>query len=318
LWLAGYAPKVALSPHVPDLASMQLMLAVARTGSLGAAGRELGLTQQAASWRMRSVEKQVGVRLLNRGARGSTLTDAGALLANWVTRVLDAADELDAAIAALRGARDTQLDLAASYTIAEYLLPGWLVRLRAELGAHTGVNLTVRNSEQVAEMVLASQADLGFVEGPDLPSGLSAVTVAEDTLVLVVPPTHRWAKRRRGVEPEELAGTALVTREQGSGTRMVLERALTSAAPDVTRPAPVLELAATTAIRQAVVAGAGPAVLSHLAVRDDLATGRLVQVRISRDLALRRQLRGIWPEGPPSSGPARALLAIAGKGRPPG
>jgi molybdate transport repressor ModE-like protein len=304
---------MSLSAHVPDLSSLELLLAVARTGSLAAAGRELGFTQQAASSRIRATERLVGVRLVERGPRGSTLTSSGALLADWATRVVGAAEELDAAMAALRGARDGQLDLVASLTVAEYLLPRWLAQLRIELGPGTAVNLVVRNTEQVAAAVLAGEAALGFVEGPDLPAGLSAVTVATDELVLVVLPEHRWATRRRGVTPEELASTALVIRELGSGTRIVLDRALAAAAPQVTRTAPALKLSATTAIRHAVLAGAGPAVLSDLAVRDDLASGRLVRVRLTGGLDLRRQLRGVWPTGPPPAGPVRALLTIAAR-----
>jgi DNA-binding transcriptional LysR family regulator len=98
----SFAP---LSAHVPDLVSLELLLAVARTGGLGAAGRELGLTQQAVSARIRSLEKRVGMRLLHRGSRGSTLTEAGRLLAGQAAGVLDAARELDACIATLRGER---------------------------------------------------------------------------------------------------------------------------------------------------------------------------------------------------------------------
>ncbi|RZT86482.1 DNA-binding transcriptional LysR family regulator [Pseudonocardia sediminis] len=302
---------MALSPHVPDLTSLELLVTVARVGSLGAAGREFGMTQQAVSARMRSTEKLVGVRLLRRDVRGTTLTDEGAMLVDWARGVLAAADELDAAITAVRGDRDGRLDVAASFTVAEFLLPAWLARLRAELGPGTGVNLVVRNSEQVAAMVLAGEADVGFVEGPTLPDGLDTVTVGTDQLVLVVAPDHRWARRRNGVGAAELAATALVTRERGSGTRLVLERALDVAAPGVARAKPSLELSATTAIRQAVLAGAGPAVLSAVAVTDDVDTGRLVRVRIDGGMDLRRELRGVWPEGPAPAGPARDLLRIA-------
>jgi molybdate transport repressor ModE-like protein len=299
-----------LSARVPDLDSLQLLLTVARTGSFGTAGRELGLTQQAVSARVRTIEKLVGVRVINRSTRGSTLTEAGALLADWATRVIDAAHELDVAMSALRTERDDHLDVAASYTVAEYLLPRWLARLRNELGPATGVNLVVRNSEQVAALVLDGAAALGFVEGPDVPAGLDMTAVGSDELVVVVPPGHPWTRRRRPITVKELAAVPLVTRERGSGTRQVLDDAFAAAAPGEHRAAPALELSATTAIRHAVLAGAGPAVLSLLAVGDDIAAGRLVRVRL-HDLPLRRQLRGIWPEGPVPAGPARDLLRIA-------
>jgi molybdate transport repressor ModE-like protein len=303
---------VALSAHVPDLSSLELLLAVARTGSLGAAGRELGLTQQAVSSRIRTVERLIGVPVVNRGPRGSQLTEPGALVVDWARGVLAAAEQLDAGIAALRGERDARLTVASSLTVAEYLLPGWLVALRAEQLAAGAVPATVRlgvhNTERVAELVLTGEAGVGFVEGPDVPAGLSSRQVGTDTLVLVVAPGHGWARRSRPLAPAELAGTPLVAREAGSGTRRVLESAL--AAAGVQPLPPALELSSTASIRGAVLAGAGAAVLSDLAVRDDLAAGRLIEVPV-HGLALRRVLRGVWSGGPIPAGPARDLLRIA-------
>jgi molybdate transport repressor ModE-like protein len=309
---------VALSSHVPDLSSLELLLTVARTGSLGAAGRELGLTQQAVSARIRTVERLIGVPVVSRGPRGSRLTESGALVADWAGAVLTAAEALDAGIAALRGERDAHLTVASSLTVAEYLLPGWLAALRAEQaaagGAPVSVRLGVHNTELVAALVLSGEAGVGFIEGPDVPAGLAAQPVGTDTLVLVVAPGHRWARRSRPLDPAELAATPLVAREAGSGTRRVLEAALAEVPPAGLEPVPpALELSSTASIRGAVLAGAGAAVLSDLAVREDLAAGRLVEVAV-RGLALRRTLRGVWAGGPVPAGPARDLLRIAAAG----
>jgi DNA-binding transcriptional LysR family regulator len=173
------------------------------------------------------------------------------------------------------------------------------------------IRLGVHNSERVAELVLGGEAGVGFVEGPHVPTGLSAYPVGADELVLVVAPGHRWARRSRPLRPAELAGTPLVARETGSGTRRVLESALAAVLPaEAELAAPSLELSSTASIRGAVLAGAGAAVLSDLAVRDDLATGRLVQVAV-QGLSLRRVLRGVWAGGPTPAGPARDLLRIA-------
>jgi len=306
---------VPLSAHVPDLSSLELLVTVARTGSLGAAGRELGLTQQAVSARVRTIERLIGVPVVARGPRGSQLTEPGALVVNWARAVLAAAEELDAGIAALRGERDAHLAVASSLTVAEYLLPSWLAALRTEQHAAGTVPVTVRlavhNSEQVVALVRAGEAGVGFVEGPEVPAGLSAQPVGTDALVLVVAPGHRWARRSRALPPAELAGTPLVAREAGSGTRRVLESALAAALPPGTALAPpALELSSTAAIRGAVLAGAGAAVLSDLAVRDDLTAGRLVRVAV-QGLALRRVLRVVWVGGPAPAGPARDLLRIA-------
>jgi len=288
--------------RVPDLDSLALLLEVAATGSLGRAAAAHGLSQPAVSARVQAVERLVGFPLLVRGARGSTLAPQGALLAG----VLGAAAVLDAGIASLRGDLDARLRVAASLTVAEHLLPGWLVRLAAAR-PDTAVSLTASNSADVAVAVLGGQVELGFVEGPDLPGGLQEQVVGADRLVVVVPPGHPWSRRRRPVEATELAATRLVQREPTSGTRTALEHALAGLGP---LAAPLLELSTSSGVRAAVAAGAGPAVLSDLAVSEDLAAGRLVQVPL-RGVELRRQLRAVWTVGQRPGGPARDLLAIA-------
>lgn len=297
--------------HVPDLDSLQLLLEVAETGSLGRAAQRHGLSQPAVSARVQTMERLVGFPLVSRSARGSTLTPAGALLAEWARGVLVAAEVLDAGIGSLRSERTARLRVAASLTVAEHLLPGWLVQLAATHPG-TAVSLTATNSAQVAASVLAGTADVGFIEGPDLPDGLQEHVVARDRLVLVVPPGHPWARRRAVVTAADLAATRLVQREPTSGTRTFLERALAGHGP---LAAPLLELSTSTAVRSAVAAGAGPAVLSDLAVKDDVATGRLVQVAV-RGVDLRRRLRAVWPLATRLPPAADDLLRVGRQGQP--
>lgn len=301
-----------LGSHVPDLRALELLVVVARTGSLSAAAAELGITQQAASSRIRTAEALVGAPLLTRTRRGSALTQTGDLVVHWATRVIDAAEQLDAGIAALRQDRRAQLTIAASLTIAEYLLPGWLVAFRAHqatLGvARTEFTMTATNSERVVELVASEAADLGFVEGPEPPSGLRHRLIGVDELVVVVGPSHPWAQRSsRRITAATLASTPMVVRETGSGTRTVLERALR----DLTVAPPALELASTAAVRSAVAAGAGPAALSEHAVRDDIASGRLTPINVT-GLDLSRRLHAAWTRGTtPPAGPARDLVQWA-------
>lgn len=298
-----------LSPHVPDLAALELLLTIGRTGSLGAAAREHGVSQPAVSLRLQSIERLVGLPLVQRSPRGSTLTPTGSLLADWARGVVAAAETLDAGIAALREQRDVRLRLAASLTVAEYLLPGWLAELHRRLPGTT-VALTAVNSVEVVRLVQQDAVELGFVEGPRVPSGLTSRTVAHDRLVVVVAPGHRWARRRPLLTATELSATPLVQREVNSGTRAALEAALAGAevAPSVP---PLLELSTAAGVRAAAVAGAGPAVLSSLAVREDLEAGRLVEVAVS-GVRVERRLRAIWPRGRRPAGPARELLTLIG------
>ncbi|WP_375425269.1 LysR family transcriptional regulator [uncultured Friedmanniella sp.] len=298
------------SAHVPDLDSLTLLLRVEATGSLGRAGAEHGISQPAVSARVRTMERLVGIALVERTARGSTLTPDGVLVAGWARAVLDAADVLDAGIASLRARSEHQLRVAASMTVAEHLLPRWLVRLAAER-PQTAVSLEAMNSSRVEQALLAHRADLGFVEGPAVGSGLDTQVVEQDRLVLIVAPGHPLTRRRRGIEAEELAATRLVQREPTSGTRTALENALAGRAA---LAAPLLELSTASAVRSAVAAGAGPAVLSQLAVSDDLDRGVLVEVPV-RGADLTRLLRAVWPTGQRLGLPARDLLRIAAASR---
>ncbi|MGW3113073.1 LysR family transcriptional regulator [Streptomyces sp. NPDC001091] len=292
----------SLAHRVPDLGALELLLAVARLGSLGAAARELGITQPAASSRLRSMERQLGVALVDRSPRGSRLTDAGALVTDWARQVVAAAEVFDAGAQALRARRDSRLRVAASMTIAEYLLPGWLLALRAGR-PDTAVSLLAGNSAKVAELLLFGEADLGFVEGLTVPTGLDSAVIAHDRLTVVTAPAHPWARRARPLETAELAATPLILRERGSGTRQVLDAALGAPAR------PLIELSSTTAVKAAVIGGAGPAVLSELAVGEELATRRLVGIPVE-GVSLRRDLRAVWPTGHRPTGPARELLSL--------
>lgn len=301
-------PEKVLSARVSDLAPFDLLLGVASLGSLGRAAQARGISQPAASTQVRRLERQLGITLIERSPRGSRLTPSGELVAGWAQPAIDAAAALDAGIGTLRARRDAVLRVAASMTVAEYLLPGWLTALRAR-DHGTTVALTAGNSAEVADAVRTGAADFGFVEGPDLPAGLQARAAGTDTLAVVISPAHPWARRRAGITPAELAGTPLVSREPASGTRRYLEHALLAQAGLEPVP-PVAELSSTTAIKSAVAAGIGPAVLSSLAVAPELTAGTLRAVRVA-GLDLTRTLHAVSAAGRQLTGPAADLLAIA-------
>jgi DNA-binding transcriptional LysR family regulator len=303
--------------RVPDLTSLRLFVAVVETGSIGAGARRVGITQQAASDRLRGVESQVGVTLLHRSRQGSVPTEAGTVLAGWATRLLDTAIEVAEGIATLRADSAARLRVASSMTIAEHLVPRWLLVLRHRAttagSVPPAVELTATNSVRVLAALERGDVDLGFVEGAAVPKGFRSRPLAQDHLVVVVSPGHPWTRRRRVVTPGELAATALVSRETGSGTREVLENALAAVGHGLVPPAVVLTTA--TGVREAVRAGAGVAVLSRLAVADDLEAGRLQAVPVA-GLDLGRTLRAVWTGAARMSpGPARDLLGVAATNR---
>lgn len=300
--------------RVPDATGLRLIVAIARHGSIAGAARDASITQQAASERLRGIEAQMGLTLVHRGARGSRLTPAGEVVAQWAVRLLDLTDEIDGAIDGLRGDRGRDLTVWSSMTIAENLLPRWLVLLRErQLAAGeqaTTVSLTADNSGRVIDAVRAGTAQLGFVEGVEPPTALRHVDLARDELVLVTASGSPLSRRRTPLTPTEVSLLPLTSRERGSGTRDVIEHSL--AEHDLTMAASVVELTTATAVREAVLAGGSPAFLSRRAMSRELASGHLVVVPTS-SLRLKRVFRAVWVGGGPTppAGPARDLVALA-------
>ncbi len=183
------------------------------------------------------------------------------------------------------------------------MAPGYTHTTGMPCGAPSAASAWVSpvNTEQVIGHVAAGPADIGFTEGPRRPAGPRSKVIGQDRLVEVVAPGHRWA-RRRAVSAAELAGAPLVSREGGSGTRDTLSAALAAQVP-------ALSMSTTAAVRTAVLAAAAPAVISELAVAEDLAAGRLIEIA-APELDLRQVLRTIWDSNPqPPAGAARDLIS---------
>ncbi|MBK5239044.1 MAG: LysR family transcriptional regulator [Actinomycetales bacterium] len=312
-----------LGSLIPDIRALEMLVSIGRTGSIARAAIALGVSQQAVSSRLQRLEKMVGLILVTRRAHDSVLTKEGVLVVEWSARVLDSAEKLEAGIISLRTDRPDKLSVASSLTVAEHLLPHWIVSMGAHQRAHgreaTRISMVVTNAENAARLVTDDEVELGFVEGSTPPVGLRYKRLASDELYLVVSPTHDWAQRDpREVSPEELASTSLVMRERGSGCRAVLEEALITAGIDEAsiRP-PLLELASNVAILEAVADDAddaGAAAVTFHAARPLIADGRLVRIA-TPGLRLTRTLGAVWKNGEePSSLAARELLEHASGG----
>ena len=289
----------------PDLQQLRLLIGVSQHLSLGAAARELGMAQPNASRALTDLERRLGLTLVRRSPAGSQLTTEGAVVVQWAREVIDAVDHLTFGVDALRSELRSELDVGASMTVAEYLMPRWLAEFRRRR-PQVRVDLQVQNSYDVMAQLRDDRVALGFIESPSVARGLRSAVVGRDRLVVVVAPEHPWARRRRPLLAAELAATPLIVREPGSGTRTTLERLLTGheLAP------PALELGSNAAVRISVVAGIAPAVLSVLAVAAAIDSGELRSVPVA-DVRLDRQLRAVWsPQRPPADN-ALELLQIA-------
>ncbi|MET0523765.1 MAG: LysR family transcriptional regulator [Nocardioides sp.] len=288
-----------------DLQALRLLVLLEEEGSLGAAGRRLGITQPAASTCLRAFETRWQLRIAERTPRGTRLTPDGVTVAVWGRDVLHQIDTVRGGLQALSARRSqggSDLGVAASLTVAEFVLPRWLGELRA-LMPEVHLRLQVQNSDRVDDLVHSGDCAIGFVESTRVSQDLSRRVVGADRLVIVVPATHPWARRSTTLAREQLLAAEFVLREEGSGTRSTFERALAA------QPRIAMEATSTTAMVGAVLAGVGPAVVTPYAVRAGLDTGELVEVRHGLDLE--RPLTAIWRRDRPLDGPAAALLRIA-------
>jgi len=310
-----------MSDGADDLGALRALREVGRQGSIAAAAAVLGVSQQALSARMRTLERSLNIALLARTPTGSQLTEQGRLVVGWAEEVLDAADRLAAGLRSIRSGVSHRLAIAASQTIAEHLVPHWLVELRAaEQAAEqttgqapTMVELQVANSTAVIELVRDVKAGLGFIETPHLPADLVTAPLRDDEMLVVAAPGHPWARLRRALSLTEIAATPLVMREAGSGTRDTLTDHLAAQEPSLQARA-AMELGTSAAVRSAIAAGVGPGVLSRLAVRDDLVLGRLVAIEVAGP-RLTRRLTAVWrPDHEPLAPEAARLLSVARRG----
>src|SRR6201996_3357885 len=305
---------MVLRGHMPDLDSLEVFVAIAQTGSLGGAARVLGLTQQAVSRRLAALETKTGVTLAIRTTRGSRIPPAGTSLAEWASHLLEVAHDIDTALGSLRNEGTQRLTVVASPTIVEYLMPHWLLSLRSAAARRNEtvprIDLAAANSAQATALVRDGAADLGFVETPEPPEGLSHCVVSRDELVVVVSPNHEWARQSHAISAQELAHTSLVCREPRAGIRDSLDVALRRAlGVQVQQAPPALELPSAGAVRAAVLAGAGPAAMSRLRGAPALAVCLLRELVLPQ-INLRRQLQAIWVGGrTPPAGAIRDLVS---------
>jgi DNA-binding transcriptional LysR family regulator len=279
----------------------------AELNSFTAAARALGLTQAAVSQRVQALERDLGTSLFQRRGGRVLLTDAGCRLHAYAQRILglhrEAREKVTGRPAPLTG----ELSLAASSVPGEHLLPALLAAFRRR-HPHVQVRATVADSQVVLGQVERGQVHLGLVGGKGESPHLDYRCFACDTLVLVVPPGHRWGRRRR-VSLDQLAGQPLILREAGSGSRWCLEQGLAQAGKSLRDFRVALELGSNEAIKEAVLRGLGLAVLSTRATDKELRTGQLHAIQVA-GLPLLREMFAVWDRRRVLPIPAQLFLAL--------
>lgn len=286
-------------PHLETFAK------AAESGSFTAAAEMLGLSQAAVSQRIRALERALNVSLFRREGGHVFLTDAGQSLHSYAQRIVLLHREARQQVTGRKTPLTGQLVLAASSVPGEHLLPTLLATFH-EKYPHIRTRMIVADTSAVLHDLERGAAHLGFVGGQIDSPHLVFRAFACDKLVLVVPAGHSWSKRKRVTVPE-LLRQPLVVREAGSGSRWCLERTLTRAGHSPKKLNVALELGSNEAIKEAVLRGAGLAVLSDLAVDRELRAGRLHALQVS-GLPLKREMFAVWDRRRALPIPARVFL----------
>ncbi|HEY9227572.1 MAG TPA: LysR family transcriptional regulator [Gemmatimonadaceae bacterium] len=291
-----------------NLHHLRLFAAIVEHGGFTNAAKVLRLSQPAISKSLNELERQLHVSLIDRGGRSLVLTDAGRTLYARAGELFGVERVAERELRELRGLKRGALRVGASTTIATYILPPYLGRFRTR---HPGVRIraTNANTRTVLRLLLEFRVDVALVEGPVNHPRVDVVPWRDDELVIIAHPQHPLFARHQ-VRPADLAERPFLVRERGSGTREVSERAL--ALHDV-RLGNTMRVGGTEAMKQAVAAGLGLAIVSRAAARDQLALGTIAVLPVE-GLVIRRTFTQLRLRDRTTSGPARELEQLLEEG----
>jgi DNA-binding transcriptional LysR family regulator len=255
------------------LEQLRIFVAVAEREHMTRAALVLNMTQSAASSAIASLETRHGVKLFDRLGRRISLNGTGKAFLSEAKAVLARSFIAEQVLADLAGLRTGALSLAASQTIGNYWLPP---RLSYFTKRYPGlsIKLVIGNTQEVAALASEGEIDLGLVEGEVNDPTLSVIPIGEDELIVVSAPSQPVPLDQ--LDTKWLAGMPWVAREKGSGTRTAFETALKSLGIKTSDRHIALELPSNEAVRAAVEAGAGLALMSRLVVSASIMAGSLV------------------------------------------
>jgi DNA-binding transcriptional LysR family regulator len=287
-----------------DLAELRAFCVAVELGSLSRAARLLRVSQPALSKRMRELELLAGTPLLLRSSRGVASTPAGERLYAKARPLLTQAEHVEEVLAGLRS-EHAPIRLAASHTVAEYLLPQPLSEFQGRLGRHLALEMVIANSHVVHDMVSEGRVDFG-VAAAEPNAGSSALLrqrhLYEDEVVVAIGATHSWAAHE-AIPVAEFLATPMVMRDPSANTRRVVDAVLRERG--LTLAAPLAEVGSTSAAIAAALAAGAPALLSRLAVPvldDRMLARRVLEMRFRRRFVI------LWGARDALGPDARALI----------
>jgi LysR family transcriptional regulator, transcriptional activator of the cysJI operon len=293
---------------------LRVFRAVAEEMSFRKAAEVLHLSQPAVSQHIRALEEEAGVRLFDR-ARGEghgsqiSLTEAGRVLLGYANTAAETMVEAQRALAALNDEAVGELQLGASTTVAQYVLPRILGAFLRQY-PQVKLSLVSGNTERIVEAVAEEKVELGIIEGPAMRRDVKTERMVRDEMVLIVSPNHAWARKAAAIAPGELARVPLLLRERGSGSRRVVERALKKVGLPLRSLRVAMELDSTEAIISGVEAELGVGFVSRCAVNKVLRLGS-VRIAAVQGLEILRDFSFVRLAGSEATGTAAAFQRFA-------
>ena len=291
-----------------DTRQLAAFCAVVERRSFSQAAEQLGVTQPAVSLQIRSLEKRLGLQLLDRSGRRVEPTEAGTRLYRSAQRLLAMEEQLLADLGdEAEGELAGRLEIGASTGPGGTVLPVVLAEFQQ---LHPGVHvaLAVSDTQHVVEQVARREVELGVVGASRRHRGVVFEPFFRDEVVLAVPRGHRFAGRT--VTLDELKVEPLVLMQEGAGVRQVIEEELRAAGLRLRDLDVRLELGLQESARSAVVAGYGVTFISRSAIEADLAAGT-VEVGCVEGLEPSREISLVRSAGRAETRVAQAFVAFA-------
>ena len=283
---------------------MRLLVEIERQGSLSAAAQAIGIGQPSASQHLRLLEAAAGQRLVERGGRGSTLTEAGRILAARAAQALATLGAAEEELGALAGLQTGTIHLGASTAPGVYLLPDTLGCFRRDFPNVT-IEVEIASSGEILRRLLAGRIQLGIVGASRAGERIELDPFLEDEVVGIARP-GLLPLADGLLEPALLSGHMLLSREEGSSSRELVERELSEIGATT---AGRWELGASEAIKRAAREGLGVAFLSRYAVAEEVARGDLESFRLAGRSPIKRTFSIARLAGRPLSPAERGFVA---------
>ena len=225
------------------------------------------------------MEEYFNTRLFDRTHNRITLTEAGELVQQYADQIISKYNEMDNEVRTLTGDIQGPLLIGASTTIGEYFIPGIVGTYQSSF-PNVKIRLHVANTNGIIHMVENNEVDIGIVEGPVNNKNLVREVIWHDELVIVCAPHHALARSKK-INIADIVEYPFISREEGSGTRDVVENYLNKRKVDPESINNIMEFGSPESIKSAVTAGLGVSILSVATMEKELALGSLAAIPLS-------------------------------------